>query len=360
MANTEDWIQNIVTSAERVGTILSGQKVDRVPFWPFILGFCARNVGYPIANIYSDPEKSFWSQLWTQEQYGYDGYPIYGYASYGSWEFGGEVRLPSSEWEQAPSIVQFPVDSEEGVNRLELPHLEKAGMLPLAMAFSKISQKAGIPTGTIVLGGPFTIAGNLCKVEMLCRWMRKQPELTHRVLRLATEHIVDVVRRWTHTFGTERFMPHIWEPLASNQIISPKQFETFVFPYQKEAHERILAIGVKHILCHICGEHNLNLPYWAQIPMGNPGIVSFGHEVDLTTAIKYFGDTCVIAGNIEPAVIQQGTRDQVYEQCRIAIEKAKYSPRGFILMAGCEVPPMAPPHNLYMMKQAINDFGWYT
>ncbi|GAH72031.1 unnamed protein product, partial [marine sediment metagenome] len=156
MTNTEDWIQNIVTSAELVGTILSGQKVDRVPFWPFILGFCARNVGYPIATIYSDPEKSFWSQLWTQEQYGYDGYPIYGYASYGSWEFGGEVRLPSSKWEQAPSIVQFPVDSEEGVNRLELPLLEKAGMLPLAMAFSKISQKAGIPTSTIVLGGPFT------------------------------------------------------------------------------------------------------------------------------------------------------------------------------------------------------------
>ena len=42
-----------------------------------------------------------------------------------------------------------------------------------------------------------------------------------------------------------------------------------------------------------------------------------------------------------------------------AIEKAKYTPRGYILMAGCEVPVMTPPYNLYIMKKAIDDFGWY-
>ncbi len=358
MERVEKLKQDRMTPKERLEALLNHQKIDRVPLWPFTLGFCARNVGYPLASIYNDPEKSFWAQLWTQEQYGYDGYPQYAYASYGSWEFGGEVKFPTSEWEQAPSTVRFPVDSEEDVEKIKLPDVEKAGMLPLAMQFSKISEKAGMSV-SIVLGGPFTIAGNLCQASVLCRWMIKKPELVHRLLRLAADHIVNVVRCWLDTFGEGRFIVHFWEPLASNQIISPRQFEKFVFPYQKEIHEKVLVMGVKHIFCHICGEQNLNLPYWAQIPMGAPGIVSFGHEVDLEVAAKYFPKD-IIYGNIEPAIIQTGTAQQVYELCRIAIEKGKKSPGGFILGPGCELPAMAPPYNVYVMTKAINDFGWYS
>lgn len=27
-----------------------------------------------------------------------------------------------------------------------------------------------------------------------------------------------------------------------------------------------ICIGIKHILCHICGEQNLNLPHWVKVP----------------------------------------------------------------------------------------------
>jgi len=347
-----------MTSAERMDALLNGKQVDRILLFPFTLGFCARNVGYPVASIYNDPEKSFFAQLWTREQYGYDSDPFYGYASYGGWEFGGEIKFPTSQYEQAPSHGRFPVESEEDVRKLRLPDVKTAGMLPLAMQFSRLQDKFGIPV-SIVVGGPFTIAGNICAVEVLCRWLIKKPEVAHRLLQLAADHILGIVQYWMDAFGPARVITHIWEPSAANQIISPKQFETFVLPYQKELHEKILAMGVKYILCHICGEQNLNLPYWAQIPMGNPGIVSFGHEVDLATAVKYFGDTCIVAGNVEPAIVQTGTPQQVYELSRQCIEKAKYAPRGFILMAGCEVPPMSAPYNVYMMKKAINDFGWY-
>ena len=149
-------------------------------------------------------------------------------------------------------------------------------------------------------------------------------------------------------------------PTDANQVISPKQFEEFAFPYQKELHEKVFELGIKRFThSHICGDQNLNLPFWAQVPMGTPGIVSFGHEVELTTAIRYFGDTCIIAGNVEPAVIQNGTPDQVYQLCRRCVEAAKYAPRGFILTTGCALPPMAPPYNVYMMKKAVSDFGWY-
>jgi len=345
-------------SLDRVNALLAGQKVDRVPLYHFVLGFCAKNVGYPIASMYNDPEKSYMAQLWTFEQYGIDGGPDFGYASYGGWEFGGDIKFPSGEWEQAPSHGSFVVQSEEDMNKLGLPDVKKDGMLPLAMEFSKLQDKYGAPI-SIVLGGNFTIAGNICPVEKVCRWMVRKPELVRQLLRAATDHILEVIRYWAETFGAERVIPNIWEPLAANQIISPKQFEEFVLPYLKESSEKILGMGVRHIYYHICGEQNLNLPFWAQVTMGDPGIVSVGHEVDLATVINYFGDRCIVVGNVDPVVIQNGTPQEVYQLSKRAIEKGKKAPRGYMLMSGCEIPPMSPPYNVYMMTKAVNDFGWY-
>lgn len=81
-------------------------------------------------------------------------------------------------------------------------------------------------------------------------------------------------------------------------------------------------MGVKHIHTHICGEQNLNLPHWSQVPMGEPGIISFGHEVDLDIASKYFPND-IIMGNVEPTVIQEGPPEEAYDLSRICIEKGK-------------------------------------
>ena len=126
-----------------------------------------------------------------------------------------------------------------------------------------------------------------------------------------------------------------------------------------ELHEYILEKGVPNIFCHICGEQNLNLAHWAKLPFGDPGLLSFGHEVDLSRAIEMFGEKHVIMGNVEPRVIQEGSLQEVYELSKQCIEKAKYAPSGYALMSGCDVPVMAPPFNIYTMKKAVMDFGFY-
>lgn len=347
-----------MTSEERLTALRKGGTVDRVPFLSFILGFCARNVGYPLATIYSDPEKSLQAQMWTREQYGYDSDPFFGYASYGGCEFGGEINLPDGQYQQAPWHGRFAVETERDIERLSLPDVRTAGMLPVAMHFSQLQVERGI-VPSVVVGGPFTVAGNICVVDTLCRWLIKKPDLVHRLLRLATDHLVEVVSHWLDVFGSGGLSVQIWEPLASNQIISPRQFEKIVLSYQIEFHQRILAKGLRNILCHICGEQNLNLPYWTEVPMGEHGIVSIGKEVDIDAALEQFGDTCVIAGNIEPALLQTATPRTIYEACREAIEKGKRAPKGYALMQGCEVPVNTPPYNLWVMRRAIEDFGSY-
>ncbi len=342
---------------ERMGAILSRKKPDRVPFIPFVFGFCARNVGYPVAAVYENAEQSFWAQLWTQIQYDYDGGPLYGYASYGGWEFGGDIKFPRGEFEQAPVVTRFPVLTEEDVWNLKAPDVKTAGALPIMMEFGKIQAKMGMPV-TVQAGGPFTVAGNICEVDRLCRWMMKKPDVFQRVMRVVTNFLIDAVRYWVDTFGAEPILAFTGEPTAANQVISPGQFEKSVLPYLQEIHGAILSMGVRHIFCHICGEQNLNLPHWAKVPMGDPGIVSFGHEVDLETAAAHFPND-IIAGNVEPTLIQNMSADRVYEESQKAIEKGKKCPGGYVLMAGCDVPTMAPPYNVWMMRKAVNDFGWY-
>ena len=122
-----------MSSMERMMALMTGQKPDRVPFNPFAAGFAARNVGYPIEVMYSDPLRCLQAQLWTAQQFGAEPTAGMGYASYGAWEFGGEVRMPRGEFEGAPSIVRPAVASEEELEKLELPDVRTAGMVPTIM-----------------------------------------------------------------------------------------------------------------------------------------------------------------------------------------------------------------------------------
>ena len=45
--------------------------------------------------------------------------------------------------------------------------------------------------------------------------------------------------------------------------------------------------------------------------------------------------------------------------CRAAIAEGKDHPGGYALMSGCEVPPQAPPVNVYQMVKACREFGRY-
>lgn len=269
-----------MTSFERVNSPLNKRKIDRVPFFPFSLGFSARNVGFPIGSVYSEPVRSFDAQLWTQQMYGHDQDPFFGSAVYGTSEFGGEVEFPVNDSIQSPRSIRYPVQALEDIDKLKLPDPRSAGNLPKALEFSKIQEGHG-GLISLVMGGVFTTAGNICGVKNLCMWIVREPEAVHRVVQLAADHILSAVKLWVKTFGTQRLLVQIWEPTAANSIISPRHFEKFVLPYQQKLHKEILGLNVKHILCHICGEQNKNLPLWNQVPMGIPASSAWDSKLTL-------------------------------------------------------------------------------
>ena len=352
---------DVMSPAERMDAVMAGRKPDRVPFILLGAGFSARNVGYGIEVPYTDAQKCIQAQLWTAEQFGCHRNTGAGYAAYGAYEFGGQIRMPTSQWETAPSVVGPAVETEEELEKLHLPDVKTAGLIPHLMQISKTQKQLGLPISCAVSGDPVTNAANMVDINRFCRWMIKKPELAHHALRLATDHIIQAWDYWIEVFGAERVTVGVYVTVAANQIMSPRQFERFVMPYQAELHDRIRDTGIKGATFHICGEQNLNLSMIRDLYLGTPEtpfILSFGQEVDLERAMELFPDS-IIAGNVEPQIVQNASPQQVYDATSVAIEEGKRAPRGFILMPGCDLPPMAPGYNVWTMRKAVSDFGFY-
>ena len=126
-------------SSERIQALYHHKPPDKIAYVHRGYGFCAKNVGYPIADIYEDPQKSFDAQVRTAEQYDSDGTPFYTFVSYGAWEFGGEVEWPDDRYGSGPSIARRPVSSPEALYELQLPDVKAAGSLPRMMEFASLS-----------------------------------------------------------------------------------------------------------------------------------------------------------------------------------------------------------------------------
>lgn len=343
----------------RFKKLLAGEDPSRPLFWMWgaVPSFAVQTAGFSQEAAYNNPRKSFAAQLITIAMYREDGIPrmAVGGASDATWAFGGKIKWPTGEFDMAPTATRHPVNNAEAAAALELPgDIAAAGPMPMYLTFARLQHSHKLPVFPFITS-PIEGARSLCGPELLLRWMVKRPELVHHLLRLATDYSVAAVQLFAKTFPGAEILIYVAAPTASNQMISPAMFEKFVLPYQIELHEKALDAGVDHIYCHVCGEQNKNLPYWQQVPMGDPGIVSFGHEVDIATAIKFFGASCIIAGNVDPAVIHLGEPETVYNLCRKALDKGRQAPRGYILMPGCGVPPHVPPHNLFMLKKALAD-----
>ncbi len=333
-----------------------GRRPDRVPFVPFATDFSARNCGVPAGVARREARAAFLTQTRTQEQFGWDEWTSLALGTIGAWEFGGELRFPTGEAMQATSVVRFPVRDENDVDRLRPPDdVLSSGAIPLMLEFSRLQDRAGRPV-TVQLGSVFTGAANLVEISTFMRWMIKRPDLAHHLLRLITDFFLRVAERWVELFPGRTIIGLDMAPSEANALISPRHFRDFALPYSRELHEKALALGVTLFHTHACGEQNGNLRAYREIefgrPGGPPGIISFGHEVTLRAAVETLGDRVIVAGNVEPTLLQLGSAEEVWEATRLAVLAGRDAPLGYILMTGCSVPIGAASNNLFTMLKA--------
>lgn len=347
-----------MTKEERIEALIAGKPIDRVPFIPITQGFFAVQTSLSLADYYSDPFKAFQAMVRTGQMFDLDGYPgnWWGFADNGPWEFGGEIKLPTGQYEQGPIVTRRAGATEEEAWNLQVPEVKTAGMNPFLMEFSKLQQKYGHRM-FVFASTPWAMVRNIVGAENFARWTIKNPKLMHHLIQLAFEYRIRQAQYWVDTFGPDRLL--FWDGVGGAELISLKMWEEFCLQYLIELHAKARSLGIPHSWLHFCGDHRLNLHLLPKPDYGDPGMCSISHFVDIDDAIKHLGEKCIIMGNIQAELLVTSTPEEIYELCRIAIEKGKKAPRGFVLMTGCELPPCANPYSVYMMRKAVSDFGFY-
>jgi uroporphyrinogen decarboxylase len=351
-----------MTERQRIEALLNRQVPDRVPIWPFVPnGFAVLYNGLTIADAYSNPEGLYGSLRRAATDFGWVFYPVMIYAAYGAWEFGGEVRMPTGKYDQAPVVTRHPVEKDEDIYDLKWPGPD-SGLIPTIRRFNELAAREDFDDkpfrATIPAGVAYGLACQVAGLNRMLKWLIRKPDMAHDLIRRISEWSIGGLARQAEAIGKDRVLGTCGGPMGSNQLISPKQFEEFVLPDIKEGQARLRALGVKSTYVHICGEQNANLPCWAQVDFGDPGIIGVGQEVSIEQAGEFFPKH-IILGNLNPAIIQTGTPSQVYEATRQCVEAGKKLGGRYIFSPGCDLPPRAPLENVKMMCKAVEDHGWY-
>ena len=96
-----------------------------------------------------------------------------------------------------------------------------------------MQEKHGMPI-TVHNGSPFSRVGNVIGLDTALKMTIKNPDLFHKLMRKITDFLIRVTEYWVEVFGAEKIISFDGIPVESEQVISPKKFEAFAFPYLKE------------------------------------------------------------------------------------------------------------------------------
>mgnify|MGYP001273007841 CR=1 FL=1 len=352
-----------MTPDERYRALINGDPVDRVPVFPLSVGHAAIVCGYPnLGTFYEKPEVSYACQRVAKELYGFEQPYWIIPPSYGAVEWGSKILFPYNPKMGSIAVIKPAVNTPEDVERLEVPDPKTAPYFKEMMDVLKkmVARKEFFMVS--IMGGWITHAcPRITSVENFMRWLIYEPPVAKKLLAKSREYALRMAEYYVRELGAESFIAFDAAPTDSNVLISPKQFEEFTLPSVVELHEKVLKMGVPMYWTHWCSNHNGNIKagHVDKVPLGKPGIIHFGPEVDLKTVVERFGKRNVVLGNIDPPSFMMKSHDEVIQLARQDIEKGKNSPRGYILGIGCEMPPRAPPANVYALIKAAREYGKY-
>lgn len=332
---------------------------DRPAIGVFAHGWVAiQTPGLSIGDSYRDPIRKAKAYLRIWEMYGFDSGPSFGHACCGAAEFGGELVYPGPDSRaQSPLIKKHPVTTPEAVDQMEVPDPAHAGELATLCTGAKYVLEHypnGYKSPTISHGDAFSWSVNVVGAEEFLLWMISDPELNHKVLRKVTDYLAEAAGYIVKNVGP--IVLSSAGPSDSNDLISPKQFETFSLPYLISVHERSMKAGIRGFSVHPCGNQTKNIEMWAKAP-GATG-VNFDYRTPLERCVEVFGNKTMVVGNIEPAKYLYADYDFIFnkttECMKIAATKSKF---GYMVGPGCEMPTETPGLHIAAMIQATKKYA---
>jgi hypothetical protein len=182
--------------------------------------------------------------------------------------------------------------------------------------------------------------------------IRRRPEDFKMACEVLVEHILKVATAVPPIPPLTQF----FIPLHLNEMLPPKLYNEFYWPYLKKIIETLVAKGYKGFI-FFEGDHTPHLETILELPKGR----AYGmfERTDLRVVRKVIGDHIVIGGGISTAVFAFGSREKVFEEACKLLNDVK-EPGGFMLMGGgAPLPPATRIENIWAVIEAVKKCGTY-
>ena len=337
-----------MTPKERIGSLLQGKPIDRVPCVPVILNGCARVAGYTVKEMTLDGEKFGKANVATYKKYGHDMICLLDATGTTAEAAGTKLNYP----DEMPAYVEDPlIKSKDDLKMLRPLDPTKDGRLNNYLVATEycVSEVGNEVFVGVLFAGAFTTSACLMGTEVFLKSIYKDKETVHHLMRWST----DVTKTFLDEVVKRGGVPVCCEPVATGSILSAKSFSEFVEPYQKELNDHVKSKGLP-ALNHICGDSLPVIEPWLRT---GPSVISID-RVDIGEISNRFGNQVGLMGNVIPGkTLFMGTAEAVDAEVKDILAKAGKNPGGFVLASGCEVPIETSPENIFAMMNAARKYG---
>lgn len=354
---------------ERIFKAIALEKPDRTPVVLEYSGFAAKVTNTSMAEFLSAPSKALKTMIEAFHLAGeadainYGAYYPYNLAY--SWM--SKVRvpgvdLPEDGMYQVVETERMTLDDYDQILNRGWPEFYQDFMekrvfddvpperLPSTQAPVNVRAewaRHGIPVlsgGTVSL--PFE---RLCGARSLNSFFCDLITIPDKVIEVI-DHIMPHIVAPVCNLATSWSFPAVWIGgwRSASNMISPKMWERFVWPYFERAVHEVIASGLIAIL-HLDSNWTRDLPHLRSLPR-RKCILSTDGETSLFKAKEILGDHMCLMGDVPAVMLSFGTSNEVYEYSTRLIREL--GPEGFILHSGCDIPVDAKLSNVQAMVSA--------
>jgi uroporphyrinogen decarboxylase len=340
-------IEDILTPKERSEAYFTGKQIDRIPCLPMVASSAAHLIGKTIKEFQINASVMADSHIAAYKRFKYDGVGLCTNTSILAEAMGAMLTYPEDDVASCDDIV---IKDKKDIEKIKIAQ-KNDGMYPIFYeAARKVIKEVGDEVNvTIALSGPFTTAATLRGVENFARDMYEDPEFCHKLLRMTTESLKNIIQGIIESGATPGA---IGDPVASGSLISPKMFDRFAAPYIKEAIDFLHKNNYSAAL-HICGKTRKIIENMVQTGADTISI----DRVELSLVRDIVNGRATIVGNIDVTdEMLYGPKERIFDACKNAMEIMKNYKGKFILATGCDISPKANWENVDAMMEFARNY----
>ncbi len=193
-------------------------------------------------------------------------------------------------------------------------------------------------------GGPIPSAFAICGPNLFL-WCKTDPDRVHRLMALVTESHHRCLVLFDDITGRSR-QHSVWLGADSSEMMSPRDYRTFVVPYYQKIWQWYQAPRIMHM----CGKINHLLDI-VRDDLHVDEFDGFGFPVSKELLAEKWAGRLVMRGGPHPVLVHDGPRDAIIAECESYIRTAGQR-GGYILSEGNGLMPGTPPEHVEAMVDA--------